>query len=59
MKNMINKAEVLSKVKKGSIITLAILGASSLILTAYRIWTSHTHRYSVQMEDGDHTPVNE
>lgn len=56
---MINKAEVLSKVKKGSIITLAILGASSLILTAYRIWTSHTHRYSVQMEDGDHTPVNE
>ena len=59
MKNIINKAEALSKIKKGSIVTLAIIGASSLILTVYRIWTSRNHRFSVQMEDGDHNPVNE
>ena len=48
---------ILNKVKKGSIITLVVIGASSIVLTVYRIWIGR--RIRVQLEDGNHEPVNE
>lgn len=48
---------IINKVKKGSIVALVAIGASSIVLTVYRLWLAR--RIKAQMEKDTNDIVGE